>query len=93
MGRRRDLNISNRQAERGEHLPDGHTTPDRLDPLTRPDPADLLIFETSKDGREKCRRPDSVIIGEYNDIGGCISDTMGHLQAFVGEWNGEDTYT
>lgn len=76
---RSDLDVSDGQSERSEYLPDRHPMSTRLDPLTRADSADLLIFKTREDRGEEGRWPDRVVVCEDDDIGGCVSDTVGHL--------------
>lgn len=85
-----DLNVSNRQSECSENLPNRHARANRLDTLGRPNAADFLVLETGENGGKERRRPDSVVVGEEDDVGRRVTDAMGHLQTFVGERNGEN---
>src|ERR1700729_938462 len=84
------FDISNREAESGEDLPDGHALPDGLHTLRSANTTDLLIFKTCESIREKSGWPDSVVVSEHDDIRRHVLDAVGHLKPFVGKRYGED---
>jgi len=89
--RRGDLDVSDGKSERSEDLPDGKLLAAWLDALRRADSADLLVFKAREHIRQECGRPDGIIVSEDDDVGGCVSNPVGHLQTFVCKGNGEDT--
>lgn len=91
MGRSGDLDVPDGETESGEDLPDGHLVSDGLDALRGSDSSDLLILEAGEYRWEEGRRPDGVVVGEDDDIGGGVSNSVGHLETFVGEGDGEDS--
>lgn len=93
VGRGGDLDVADCQTEGGEDFPNGHALPYRLYPLTSADAANFLIFETGEDIGKERWGPNSVIIGENDDIGGGIFDAVAHLESLISERNGEDAYT
>ena len=91
MRRTRNLNIPDGQPESGQDLPHRHPIPTRLDPLTRPHPAYLLILETREDVGKQRRRPNRIIISKDDDIRGSMPDSVDHLKTLVGERDGENS--
>jgi hypothetical protein len=91
MGRARNLDIPDRQPERGQNFPHGHPLAAWLDPLTRPDTSNLLILETSEHVGQQGRRPDGIVIGKDDDIRGSMPDPVNHLQSLVGQRDGQDS--
>jgi hypothetical protein len=51
-----------------------------------------LVLETRQHIWQERWRPNGVIVGKNNDVGGSVLDTMAHLQTLVGEWDGENSY-
>lgn len=90
VGRRGDLDVPDRETESGENLPDRHAVADGLYTMRSSDTTDLLVLETRQCVWEEGRRPDSVIVGEDDDVGRGVFDAVGHLEAFVGEGDGQD---
>jgi len=91
MSRTRDFYIPDGQPEGGQDLPHRHPIPTRLDPLTRPHPAYLLILETREDVGKQRRRPNRIIIRKDDDIRRRMPDPVDHLKTLVGERDGEDS--
>jgi hypothetical protein len=91
MGRARNLDIPDRQPERGQNFPHGHPLAAWFDPLTRPDTSNLLILETSEHVGQQGRRPDGIVIGKDDDIRGSMPDPVNHLQSLVGQRDGQDS--
>ena len=85
-----DLDVPDGQPEGGEHFPDGHPVPNGLDTLGRPYAADFLVLKGREDVRQHGRRPDGIVVGEADDIGGALSDAFHHLETLVGEGDGHD---
>lgn len=90
MGRAGDFDVAEGKTERSEDLPDRHALPDGLHALAGADTADFLVFKAREGIWEEGGRPDGVVVGEDDDICGCVLDAMAHLEAFVGKGNGED---
>jgi hypothetical protein len=86
-----DFDVANGETEGGEDLPDGHAVADGLDALAGADAADLLVLEAGEDGWEQGRGPDGVVVGEEDDVCGCVLDAVAHLETLVGKGDGEDT--
>ena len=90
VGRRRNLDVPDRETEGSQDLPDRHPLADWLHALRRADTADLLVLEAGEDVREERRRPDGVVISEHDDISGGVFDAVRHLETLVGERDGQD---
>ena len=90
VGRGGDFDVSDRETEGGEDLPDGHLVPDGLDTLRGPDSADLLVLEAGEHRGQEGGRPDCVVVRKDDDVCRCVSYTVTHLESLVGEGDGED---
>jgi hypothetical protein len=90
VGRRGNLNVTDGQTESSKNLPDGHAGTARLDTLRSTDTANLLVLEAGENVGKKLRGPDSVVVGEHNNVGRRVTDTVSHLETLVGEGNSKN---
>lgn len=89
VGRGRDLDVADGEAERGEDLPHRHPAPDLLHALARADAADLLVLKTRQHIRQHRRRPDRIVVRKDDDVRRRVLDPVAHLQPFVRKGDGE----
>lgn len=88
-----NFDVTDRQTECREDLPNCHAFAHWLDTLTRAYASNLLVFKTCEHIWQKRRWPNSIVVCKDNDVCRGIPDTVCHLQPLVRERNGEDANT
>jgi len=87
-----DFDVANGKAECGKNFPDRHRLPHWLNALACTNASNLLVLETGQDRGKQGRGPNGVVVGEEDDVGGGVFDTVAHLKTLVGEWYRQDAY-